>query len=122
MDFTFNQDATDVSKTEMEQVEKEKQEYKLLDSFLRTPGLKLFAYNERDHKIFEIEVSNKQIVDFNNIDQTCPEEATVDSRNIHFEALNIKTATKRVNKYLDGKIAELCNLKKPNPEGINFFK
>ena len=38
------------------------------------------------------------------------EEVMVDPRNIFFEALNSRNAIKRVNKYKQGKIKELCNL------------
>lgn len=119
--FDNNINKSDFSKSEIEQGEKEKQEYKLLGKFSRTPGLKLFAYNSQKDEIFEVKISQKSIIDFTDIEKTLPEEATVDSRNIHFEALNITTAQKRVSKFKAGKIKELDNLKKPSTGCISFF-
>jgi hypothetical protein len=48
------------------------------------------------------------------------EKAYVDSKNIYFEALNLKNAQKRLAKFKKGEIKELCNLKEPG-NGINFW-
>ena len=45
----------------------------------------------------------------------------VDARDIHFEALNLETAQKRVNKYKQGKIKELCNLRVPTTNSLKLF-
>lgn len=107
------------TKPEMEMVEQEKQEYKLLGSFLRTRGLKLFVYNPRTEEITEItpkrnstlsldgeSIHGKAIKSRVHSDQSCD----IDSRNIPFEALNMKNAIKRVNKYRFGTLKYLCNL------------
>jgi hypothetical protein len=112
-----------VSKTEVEQVQKEKEEYKLIDKYQRTKGLILFAYSPMKDLIQIVKVDHKKDAQMI-MDETSgkwrsatilEEECVVDSRNIHFEALNMKNAIKRVNKYKNlGKIDELCNLKPPS--------
>lgn len=117
-----------VSKPELEQIEKEKVEYKLIGKYLRTPGLRLYSYNSLKDELKELEITVKDTVslvpDENN--QLVPteqssEEVQVDTRNIHFEALNQRTAKNRVSKYKKDKIKELCNLREHNPDGINFY-
>jgi hypothetical protein len=115
------------SKPEMENVEREKQEYKLIGSYLRTRGLKLFAYNSLKNKLFEVEIEHGDTLhllpDENGklraVDLEL-EKATVDSRDIHFEALNWKNAEKRLRNFKKGRIKELCNLREPG-DGINFY-
>ena len=48
-------------------------------------------------------------------------ETNVDSRNIHFEAVSLKSAKNRIKKYKDGKIKELCNLRKPSKNGLKLW-
>ena len=116
------------SKTEMELVEKEKQEYYFLGTFLRTPGLTLFGYNQTKDEIFFVETKRKESAQIEidgselKITGTADEKCTVDSRMIYFEALNMKSASRRVRRFNEGEIKSLFNLKTPNPEGINFFK
>lgn len=113
-----------VSKPEMEMVEDQKQEYKLLGKFQRTKGLSLFSYNSSNDKLSLVDVSFKNTVEIDlslNYKSMATEEATVDSREIHFEALNWKSAQRRVDKYNAGKIEDLCNLKEPSKGSINFF-
>lgn len=115
------------SKPEMENVEREKQEFKLIGSYLRTRGLKLFAYNSLKNKLFEVEVEHGDtlhlIPDENGklraVDLEL-EKAIVSSSNIHFEALNWKNAEKRLRNFKKGRIKELCNLREPG-DGINFY-
>lgn len=112
---------------EIEQVQSQKEEYYLLGTFLRTRGLTLFSFNPNNKEICELSVKIEPTLILTPKDGTLtPIEASqkscsVDSRNIYFEALNKRTATKRVCKYLKGEIRELCNLKKPSKEGIKFF-
>lgn len=122
----FKKDST--SKPEMENVEREKQEYKLIGKFLRRKGLKMYAYNSPKNELKEVNITTKDevniVMDENK--KLVPvdlgfEEAEVDSRNIHFEALNWKSAQKRLRNYKTGKIKELCNLREPNPEGIKLY-
>ena len=115
------------SKAEIERVEKEKDEFKLIGKYIRTKGLMLFSYNSMkdELKIIKIDKTKDAVIKFEEGQmmkgELTEEECTVDSRNIHFEALNLKNANKRVKKYKDGKIKELCNLKEPSKEGIKLW-
>jgi len=117
-----------VDKPEMEMVENEKQEYKLVGQYLRTKGLKMFSYNSLKGEMKEILIKDKKEVTLVigvegklTSDDLGYEECDVDSRNIHFEALNLKNAKKRVQKYKDGKIKELCNLRLPSKDGLKLW-
>lgn len=120
-------DITSTNKPEMEMVEQEKQEYYLLGTFMRTRGLRLFGFNYFKNEVFEVVVNHGNTIHLVPVDGKLmtfdfeAEKCTVDSRFTYFEALNLESAKKRVQKYQDGKISELCNLKKPNPDGIRFF-
>lgn len=115
------------SKPEMEMVEREKHEYKLVGTYMRRKGLKLFAYNSLKDELKEVVITTKDTINIlpdengklTAID-TGYEEANVDTRSIHFEALNLKNAKKRLQKYKAGEIKELCNLREPG-DGISFF-
>ena len=107
------------NKYEMEMVENEKQEYKLIGSFIRTKGLRLFVYNPRTGDITEVLPESKKTLEigidningnFQQIKTAKQERADIDSRNIPFEALNLKNAKKRVAKYESGEIKQLFNL------------
>lgn len=119
MDILPNITPIDPQKAEIEAVQQEQQEYYLIGSFLRTRGLKLFVYNPRDGIITEIKPEVKTTITtaldpetgllvIN--DRESKEKCLLDTRNTPFEALNMKNAEKRVNKYLRGEIKELCNL------------
>lgn len=106
-----------VSKPEMEQVEQQKQEYKLIEQYVRSKGMIMYAYNTLKDEITEIKpIVKKDVALVVSEEGTlmkkeeAQEEVMVDPRNIFFESLNRKNAIKRVNKYKQGKIKELCNL------------
>jgi len=123
---TFSEEK--ISKPEIERVQKEKDEYKLVGKYMRTKGLMLFAYNPMKDELKLIKVDKKKdaVLTFDvggkgGVHDAVAEECNVDSRNIHFEALNMKSAQKRVQKYKDGKTKELYNLKEPSTEGIKLW-
>jgi hypothetical protein len=109
---------------EIEHVEKEKLEYKLLGSCILTPGLSLFSFNSETGEIRKITVErkksafisahNNKLTSINNTQRT----VKIDTKLIYFEALNIKNAVKRVSKALEGKI-KLFNLRLVKNEKIN---
>ena len=111
----------------VELVEQERQEYYLLGSFHRTAGLKMFGYNHFENKVFEITIKYSNTIHLVPIDgKLIPvdyeaEKTTVDSRFKYFECLNMNSAIKRVNKYKNGKLIELSNLKTYTGNTINFF-
>jgi len=127
LDKLFGKDES-TTKPEMENVEREKQEYKLIGKYLRRKGLKLYAYNSLQDELTEVDIRTKDAVHLipDENGKMAPvdlglEEATVDSRHIHFEALNMVNAEKRLTRFKAGKIKELCNLRVPNPNGIKLF-
>jgi len=116
-------------KPAIEMSEREKQEYKLIGSFVVTKGLTLFAYNHIEDKIIEVRVIKQESATID-IDKntgklhavdTETDNAIVDARFEHFEALNRKNAEKRIAKYKTGKLKNLCNLRAYNPDGISFW-
>jgi hypothetical protein len=114
-------------KPECELVEREKQEYKLVGKFRRTRGLSIFAYDFKNDKLYKPDIKLPNAIDMVIVDGKLEtedkgaEEVTINSSHEHFEALNFKSAEIRLQKYKDGKVKELCNLKPYNPEGIKFW-
>ena len=105
------------NKPQLEQAQKDKQEYKLIDTYLRTKGLKLYSYNHSTTKIEEVVATVKKTIELDDKLESknkVLETAQINSNHTYFEALNFKNAFRRVNKFKKlGKMDELCNLKKP---------
>lgn len=123
-------DQNHVALNQMEHVEQEKMEYKLIDTFLRTPGLKLWFYNPETEVIAEvvekeIEKGTAQMVITGEKDYVIEDfehkSINIDTRNIYFEALHWKSAENRVKKYEAGKIKQLCNLRKPTGMSLKLW-
>lgn len=117
-----------VSKIEIELSQLQQMEYYLIGTFLRTKGLNLYFYNHLENKIIPAKINYKNTIElFVTSDKQLQakdqnyQQCTIDMQFIYFEALNMYNAEKRVLKYKEGKIKELCNLKKPNKEGIKLF-
>ena len=110
-------------KPEQELVENEKQEYKLIGRYLRTRGLRLFAYNSTIDQLYEVDCvihDSVVLVPDKFGKELIPkdlgvEEANIHTAHIHFEALNLKSARHRVFRFKAGKLKELCNLKRSKP-------
>lgn len=115
------------SKTDMELVEQKKHEYYFLGTLIRRAGLKLFAFDPLKQEIYELKIK------YSNTIHAIPQDGelmpidleaakcTIDSRHEVFEALNTYSATKRVLSWKQGKIKGLCNLRRPNPNGLKLF-
>ena len=120
-------DCSLVHKPDMEQVQQEKHEYKLLGTYLYTRGLTLFGYNHFEDEIFQVKIQYGNTIHLVPIENKLTpidyeaEKCIIDSRFSYFECLNFKTARERVLKYKQGKITELCNLRKPSKDGIKFW-
>lgn len=116
-----------MNQCEIEQVQQQEHEYYLLGTFLRTRGLRLWGYNHLDDKIFEVEIEYGDTIYLVPMDgKLTPvdyeaEKCTVDSRFVYFEALNLHNAEKRLRNWKEGRVKELSNLVKPNPDGISFW-
>lgn len=116
-----------ISKNEIEQVQKEKQEYYFLGSFIRRAGLKLFAYNPQKNEVYELKIKysntlhlvpqNGKLVPIDYEAAKC----TIDSRHEVFEALNYDTAINRLIRWKSGQINQLCNLRRPNPNPMKLI-
>lgn len=134
MDILNNPILTDdrVKKNETEQVVKEKKEFTLLGKYNLTKGFHLFCYNPITDKVSKIKIKigefiQCELVKFEDGVHWVwfdPENfnISIDNRNIYFEAINMNLAIKRVEKWKQGKIKELFNLKKPRKDSIDIFK
>jgi len=115
------------SKGETELVEQEKQEYKLIGEYSRTRGLGLFYYDPRKDIVAEQEIKYGNTIHLVPKDNELvpidyeQEKATVDTRCVYFEALNIHKAKQRVDRWKMGRVKELCNLKPPKNGTIELF-
>ena len=113
-------DDNSFKKAEQEQVEQEKIEHKHIGSFNRTAGLILYAYNILKDELFEVDEKfdgDIHIVIGEDGKAKGVEvgqyEAIIDTRNEHFEALNLQNAQRKVKMLKEGRIKDLNNLKKP---------
>jgi hypothetical protein len=124
MKLVNDTNSNNISKPEIEQVQQEKQEYNILGTYLKSRGLKLFCYNPINGEIGELNIFRTDIVKLVEykkefyIKEMEHDKVQVDSRFYFFEALNLKTAQDRVNKWKKGTVKELCNLRKPGKISI----
>jgi hypothetical protein len=115
-----------LSKASVENIQKKKTEYKLIASFMRSKGLKLFSYSILLNEVVEVVIrySNEAHVFHNGtrLDWYDPEtsRSNIDSSNIHFEALNMGSAKVRVSKFRKGSLKDLHNLKPVANKSIIF--
>lgn len=115
------------TKPEIEQVVKEKMEYSLLGTYNISKGFKLFAYSSVNGKIREVILNRGEFIQCELTNEGWiwfdPENmhTTIDSKEIYFEAFNLRSAQNRVKKFKEGSIKELFNLKKPSNKTINIF-
>lgn len=106
-------------KNQMEMVQREQKEKVLLGSFSRTRGLALFEYIPDTGKIRMIKpvVHGMKVIFVIKNGKLEVQEAgitghvTVDSLDMVFETLNMRSAQKRVDRWKEGKIATLSNLR-----------
>jgi hypothetical protein len=117
-----------VRQNEIEQVQQEKQEFKLFGTYLRTAGLNLYCYNPHKDIVEEVEVkSNLKTcvltpleVGYVVEDYEKP-KVQVNPAWDYFEALNLKNAVKRIEKFKQGKINSIWNLRIPNKNAMSIF-
>ena len=111
-----------------EQVAPTKTEFKLIGTFIRTPGLILYGYNQYEDILFQVIEhlptkvrlvvkphpihKNRDIVDHEEFEY---KRCDIDARYYYFEALNLKTDKDRISQWKQGK-KELCNLRPFNPD------
>ena len=107
-------------------VQKVKSEYKLVSEFIRTKGLNIYGYNPISEELSKIDIKvTEELYIFRDSltnKLTYKDSGTVSCKLnpefIYFEALNLYSANKRVHKYNNGKLKDLCNLKPKDPYGL----
>lgn len=116
-----------VCQNEIEQVQQEKQEFKLIGTYLRTIGLKLYCYNPHKDIVEEVEVKSNSktcvLVPLERgylIEDYEKPKIDVNPNWDYFEALNFKNAVKRVEKFKQGKIKSIWNLRIPNKNAMSL--
>lgn len=104
-----------VSNSDIEHVELHKQEYKLIGSFMRTKGLRLYSFNPQDESLHEVKMRHGDTihVEIQDGKMVCidkeMQKAVVDTRFIYFECLNRSSAKRRVHRSRQS-LGKLCNL------------
>ncbi len=116
-----------IKKTDIEQVQKHKQEYTFLGSYRIKKGMSLFSYNMQTGTIEIVALRKSNTIHVEvvlgvlvAVDKEI-QKAIVDARKIYFQALNANNANNRVNRWKQGKIKDLFNLDKPSNESIKFY-
>ena len=114
-------------KNEIEQVQQQKQEFRLLGTYFRTSGLSLYCYNPHKNIVEEVQLKRNSktcvLIPLEKgylIEDYEKPKISVNPNWDYFEALNIKNAIKRVEKFKQGKIKTLWNLKTINNNKINL--
>jgi uncharacterized protein YxjI len=102
---------TDLTVNKIEQVVKEKMEYKLIGKFIRTPGMKLYMFNPNDGTLTACKTEKKVILTIDS-KYIKKEKVEIHKDFIPFEALNDKNAIKKVKKSLLNN-SSLFNLRVP---------
>lgn len=117
MDILNDKLKDNLDKEQLEYLQKKKHEYKLIGSYTRTPGMSLFCYKHSTGKIEQINIvcsgTAKLIPDGQGGLTWCDAEHSsvmVDSHDTFFEALNMRNAVRRVERFKAGQIKYLCNL------------
>ena len=121
-----NSNRDKINSNDIETVQQKEHEYHLLGSFIRTKGLTLYGFDRLNDKVYELKINYSDTITLVPVNgELIPidmeaQKTTIDSKHEVFEALNYTNAIKRVAKYKEGKIKELNNLMKPNPEGMSI--
>lgn len=116
VDTIIRQD--ELEKYKVELIQKQKQEFKLLKTFFKTAGLKLYCYNTHKDKIEEVLIKStsktcvlKPVDGGYLVEDYERPKVQVNQNWYYFEALNMKSAEKLVNKFKAEKINNLSNLR-----------
>lgn len=110
-------DSNSLLKPSVERLQDERTEYKILGSYFRTPGLSLYCYNPHKDEIELVRPVEKGdliwviLKNGYRIDEYKRPKISVDPRWHYFEALNMVSALRKIEKFKAGKIRELFNLR-----------
>lgn len=115
MEELKNQKAT--TDNEIQIVQNKKSEYAFLSEYRYRKGLTLFSFDPENGSLEQAKVLKKeQCILFRNTEGALDYEDTghfvvqVYPKFVYFQALNESSARKRVNKFSQGKVKDLCNL------------
>ena len=102
---------------------KQEVEHTLIGQFIRRRGAKLFEYDPTDQTLVEINPEPTETIDLEVLSKgsevrIAQEKYVLNPKCIYFEALNLKTATKRVERYKNN-LEKLGNLRRIG--GIKIF-
>lgn len=126
MDF-FTLGKQDNFSEDLELIEKYKREFYLLGSFQKTSGLELFYYNLSTGEVSKADYEKCKIGVWTETDKGISieplerDKLVIQSNCEYFEALNLSSAQKRVDKWLAGKIKCLFNLRPPRYGKLDIF-
>jgi hypothetical protein len=85
--------------TQIENVEKEKQEFKFVGSLHIGPGMKLYACDPQERTVWEVDVNrSNSTICFMTLSAVERHKATYNPKYIYIEASNLKNAIKKSNK------------------------
>jgi hypothetical protein len=111
-----------------ESSKEQREEDNLIGTFKRSKGLGLFAYDHMNGEVYQVEEifkgdvwllrDEKGVAYAKRIGHT---ETYINPKHTHFEALNLKTATNKVDRFVAGSVKDLMNLKRPDNKTINIF-
>jgi hypothetical protein len=106
----------------------QRRENNLIDTFKRSKGLGLYAYDHMSGEVYRVEEifkgdvwllrDKKGVAYAKRIGHT---ETYINPKHTHFEALNIKTAKNKVDRFRSGVTNNLMNLKRPDNKTIKLF-
>lgn len=97
MDITRENEVQYLNSVRIEQQQKKKAEYKLIGKVRRISGLTLFSYNKETKVLKPAEVEKEVSLHFDGMPRY-KDKVKTETNCIYFQALNIKSAKKRLIK------------------------
>lgn len=97
MDITRENEVQDLNSVRIEQQQKKKAEYKLIGKMKRIAGLTLFSYNHETKVLKPAEVEKEVMIHYD-VNPRYKDKVKVEKGCIYFQALNIKTAKKKLQR------------------------
>ena len=117
----------EITKPQVERVQQQKQEYKIIGSYYTPRGMTLFSFNKETGDVSKVDVKlgNTAHIIFRDGRLTWEDKdakkTLADYRLVYFTSLNVDNAKSRVERFLAGKISELFNLKEVRNSTIKFY-
>lgn len=127
MNIINENDQLKTNNPDIEQVQFQKQEYKLIGTYYMPRGVKLFSYNMLNDEVVEVNIklSNTVYIMYRDGRVTWEDKdakkTLADPILTYFTCLNMANAKRRVERFLSGEIKSLFNLKEVRNETIKFY-